>query len=514
MKGMKKHKLFVLLSLASIIALSSVSTYKAHAREVTRAIDVSNEPVTVFAAAGTTVALGWIAKAYEEQTGRKVITHFASSSTLAKQITNGADFDVYISANPGWMDDVQDKGAIQSDSRCDLLTDKLALIAPADASFDCKDHSLKEILLGTRGVIAVGDPSHVPCGMYAKEALISLDCWKSIQDRIIPAVSVRGAQQYVETGRCDWGIVYSAGARQSDKVEIVAVFDDTLHSPIRFSAACAVGSIEGNQFLSYLNQNAAMNIFSKAGFTPGVSKNLPAVQYTSVESAFDVNEWRTLLISLKVATACTLVVAVPGIALGYVLARKSFPGQSLVNAVVCVPMVIPPVVTGFLALQLLGKNSILGNCLHELFGISIAFSWGGAVLVSAIMGFPLLVRSVKIAVEMIDQRYNHAAMTLGSGPIRTFLTITLPLAGPGVLAGLILAFARSLGEFGATATFAGNIPGKTQTLSLAIYNITQVPGAESAAMRMVGISILLSFGAMLGSEVLSRRMKSMLGVAA
>ena len=422
---------------------------------------------------------------------------------------------MYISANPKWMNYVQGTGKINIESRQNLLVDKLALIAPLGSFTDDDNRSIPDILNTTYGSISMGDTTHVPCGIYAQKALTEMNCWGAVQPRIVPGASVRAAQQYVESGQCDLGIVYQSGAAQSDKVQILRTFDGSLHSPINFCVASSVSSEKGGSFIDFLKTPVADRIFVNAGFNIHQTQTSTASSTnTSSAPAFSVNEWQAILISVKVAATCTLVVAAPGVGLGYVLARKSFRGQSLVNALVCVPMVIPPVVTGYLALVYLGKNSFAGKWLDEIFGFSIAFSWLGAVVVSAIMGFPLLVRSVKAAVEMIDQRYNHAANTLGSGPVRTFFTITLPLAGPGVLAGLILAFARSLGEFGATATFAGNIPGKTQTLSLAIYNFTQIPGGESAAMRLVGVSVLLSFAAMLGSELLSKKMKTLLGAAA
>ena len=467
--------------------------------------------VTVFAAAGTMTAMQRIADEYESQTGDNVILNFASSSTLARQIGAGANFDVFISANSRWMNEVQDKNFIESSSRCVLLTDRLALIAPVDSDVSIANATIGEVLTSTSGSIAIGDASYVPCGMYAKEALTNLNCWDSIQDRIVPAASVRTAQQYIESRQCELGVVYHAAATQSDKVKVITVFDETLHLPIQFSAACSTESKIGNTFLGFLNQSVAMKIFSASGFESCIPDALPTAQTISVEPTFEVNTWQTLLISLKVAAACTLVVAAPGVLLGYTLARKSFPGRSIVNAFVLLPMVIPPVVAGYLALILLGKNSFLGHWLYDVFGISIAFSWMGAVVVSAVMGLPLLIRSVKTTVEMIDHRYALAANTLGASPLRTFFTVTIPLAGPGILAGLVLAFARCLGEFGATALFAGNIPGKTQTLSLAIFNFTQIPGAESTVLRFVGISIVLSFGAMLGSEFLNQRMKHLGG---
>ena len=507
---------FLIVLIIATIGLALVSGFKAY--EETPGVLLENEvkSVTVFAAAGTTVAIQRIAEAYEKQTGHHVVTNFASSSTLAKQIAAGADFDVYISANAQWMDFVSEKNLISPDTRTNLLTERLVLIAPKDAAAAIDVNlSISDILMQTDGQISVGDPTHVPVGMYTKEALEAMGSWQAVSERMIPAVSVRAAQLNVETGQCPLGIVYRAGAFQSGKVKILGTFDESLHSPIEFSVASAANSQNGRAFLELLKTPAADTLFTTAGFTTCLPQTVGLLPVdNSPASAYRINEWQAFVISLKVAAACTLVVAAPGIGLGYLLARKSFPGRAVVNSIVCIPMVIPPVVTGYLALLMLGRSSPLGSWLHETWGVSIAFSWIGAVLVSAVMGFPLLVRSVKTAVEMIDQRYHHAANTLGASAVRTFFTITLPLAGPGILAGLILAFARSLGEFGATATFAGNIPGKTQTLSLAIYNFTQIPGAESSAMRLVGISILLSFGAMLGSEMLSHRMKSLLGATA
>lgn len=477
---------------------------------------IEDGTVSVFAATGTITAIQQIATTYEKATGCKVVTNFGSSSALAKQIVAGADFDIYISANSNWMDFVEKKNLIDVETRQDLLGERLALIAPAESTVDCQNQTVEQILLNATGPVAVGDPMHVPAGSYAMEALHAMGCWTSIQEHRIPAPSVRAAQQAVETGQCQLGIVYRAGAAQSQKVKILGLFDETLHTPIRFSVASGANSVHGRELLKFMNGPVAEQIFTTAGFetSSGIDSSLAKKDHTTSSLdvfVFNKNEWQAFLISVKVAAACVLVVAAPGILLGYILASKSFPGRSLLNAFVHLPMVIPPVVTGYLALIFLGKNSILGGFLERVFGISFAFNWLGAVFVAAVMGFPLLVRAVKTAVEMVDPCYRLAAKTLGAGSVRTFLTITLPLAAPGILAGLVLAFARSLGEFGATAVFVGNVPGKTQTLSLAIYNFMQIPGAESSAMRLVIVSVLISFAAMLFSEILLKRMKALSG---
>lgn len=216
-------------------------------------------------------------------------------------------------------------------------------------------------------------------------------------------------------------------------------------------------------------------------------------------------ECSALLISAQVAVACTAVLVVPGILCGWLLARIRFRGKAVVDALLHAPLVMPPVVTGYLLLELLGRRGWIGGWLHDHLGISFAFTWKAAVLASAVMAFPLMVRSVRLAVELVDRRLEMAASTLGAGPARVFATVTLPLALPGVLTGLVLTFARSLGEFGATIVFAGNIQGETRTLPLAIYTCMQIPGGDAPAFRLVLISCLLSLAALITSEWLSRR---------
>lgn len=212
-------------------------------------------------------------------------------------------------------------------------------------------------------------------------------------------------------------------------------------------------------------------------------------------------------LSVKVALGVALVTAVPAVALGWLLARRQFRGKMLVESLVHAPLVIPPVVTGYLLLVLFGRNGWIGRPLAEWFGIRLVFTWQGAVLAAAIVALPLAVRSVRLAVELVDRRLEEAAQTLGYKPIKVFFRITLPLAWPGILGGILLAFSRSLGEFGATITFAGNVEGMTQTLPLAIYSALQVPGEEATAMRLVVCSLVLCFISLLASEWLTRRAK-------
>ena len=211
------------------------------------------------------------------------------------------------------------------------------------------------------------------------------------------------------------------------------------------------------------------------------------------------------MLSLRVAAVSTLVALPFGIAIALLLARGSFWGKSLLDAVVHLPLVLPPVVTGYLLLLSFGRKAPLGAFLADHFGIVFSFRWTGAALACGIMAFPLMVRAIRLSVEAIDRRLEDAAATLGANSGWTFVTVTLPLALPGIIAGMMLAFARALGEFGATITFVSNIPGETQTISAAIYTLIQVPGGDADALKLVVISLVICFAALLASEWLARR---------
>ena len=215
-------------------------------------------------------------------------------------------------------------------------------------------------------------------------------------------------------------------------------------------------------------------------------------------------EWTAVRLSLLVAVTATVASLPFGIAIAWLLARGRFWGKSLVDTLVHLPLILPPVVTGYLLLILFGKRGPIGEFLNDTFGIVFAFRWTGAALACAVMGFPLMVRAIRLSIEAIDTRLESAAGTLGAHPLFVFATITLPLSLPGVIAGAILCFAKSMGEFGATITFVSNIPGETQTLPSAIYTLTQVPGGDSGALRLTAISVVISMTALLGSELLAR----------
>ena len=217
------------------------------------------------------------------------------------------------------------------------------------------------------------------------------------------------------------------------------------------------------------------------------------------------DEWIAIHLSLKIAIVATVVALPFGLAVAWLLARKNFWGKALLDGLVHLPLVLPPVVTGYLLLISFGRRGPIGAFLAEHFGIVFSFRWTGAALACGVMGFPLLVRPIRLAIEAIDRRLEDAAATLGADRPRVFLTVTLPLALPGLIAGMVLCFAKALGEFGATITFVSNIPGETQTISAAIYTFTQIPGGDLAAGRLVLVAIVISLAALVVAEWLARR---------
>ncbi|MEI4194311.1 molybdate ABC transporter permease subunit [Roseovarius sp. E0-M6] len=222
------------------------------------------------------------------------------------------------------------------------------------------------------------------------------------------------------------------------------------------------------------------------------------------------DEWQALILSLKVSFWATVLTLPLALAVAWLLARREFPGKSVLSALVHLPLVLPPVVVGYLLLLTFGRQGAIGGFLEEI-GIVLAFRWTGAALAAGVMGFPLMVRAIRLAFEAVDPRLEAAAETLGAGRAQVFGLITLPLIAPGILAGALLGFAKAMGEFGATITFVANIPGETRTLPSAIYTFLQVPGGEEGAIRLLVLSVVVAVGAVLVSEWLARRVARRIG---
>ncbi|MGI9918319.1 molybdate ABC transporter permease subunit [Vibrio owensii] len=222
-------------------------------------------------------------------------------------------------------------------------------------------------------------------------------------------------------------------------------------------------------------------------------------------------EYQALMLSLKVGAYAVVWLIPLGVALAWLLSRKEFIGKSILDSIIHLPLVLPPVVIGYLLLISLGRQGVLGNWLFEHFGLVFSFNWKGAVIACIVVALPLMVRSVRLSLDNVDPKLEHAASTLGASPLKVFLTITLPLTIPGIITGTMLSFARSLGEFGATISFVSNIPGETQTIPLAMYNFIETPGAEMEAARLCIFSIVLALSTLMISEWLNRKAASRLG---
>ena len=229
--------------------------------------------------------------------------------------------------------------------------------------------------------------------------------------------------------------------------------------------------------------------------------------------ALSPDEWNAVRLSIKVSVWATLVSLPFGILVAHVLARREFFGKSILNGLVHLPLILPPVVTGYLLLLTFGRRGPAGAFLDQCCGIVFSFRWTGAALACGIMAFPLMVRAIRLSIEAVDRKLEAAAGTLGANPAMVFATVTLPLMLPGIVAGMVLAFAKAMGEFGATITFVSNIPGETQTLPSAIYTFTQVPGGETGALRLTLVSIVIAMGALIASEVMARRISRRIAAA-
>src|SRR5581483_2192358 len=258
--------------------------------------------------------------------------------------------------------------------------------------------------------------------------------------------------------------------------------------------------------------NSSARSRRKRSLSDMVSVSWPIRTHSEVVLNLDPQEWTAVALSLRVALVSTAIALPFGIVIATMLARTNFWGKTLVDALVHLPLVLPPVVTGYLLLLTFGRKAPVGSFLADHFGIVFSFRWTGAALACGVMAFPLMVRAIRLSVEAIDRGLEDAAATLGAPPRWRFFTVTLPLALPGVIAGAMLAFARALGEFGATITFVSNIPGETQTISAAIYALTQVPGGDAAALKLVIVAIFISLAALVLSEWLARRASARLHI--
>ncbi len=456
-----------------------------------------DEPLLVLAAASLTDVLPEVARLWAASGGAEVRFSFAATSRLAPLALEGSA-DLLISADREWMDWVVERGGADAAGVVALLGNVLVVVVPADAT--TTPTGLADLARVDRLALA---GESVPAGRYAQAALAAAGVWDAVAPRVVRGESVRSALQWVARGEAGAGIVYRTDVAVQSGVRTAFEIPPGLSPDIVYPAAVLSGAphaARARELLAFLQSAPARARFAAAGFT---LLGTPLSQVAPSGPASPPDPGSALVLSLVVALAATLLGLAPALLLGRVLARRDFPGKTLVTTLVLLPLVLPPVVTGFLLLSLLGSRGALGPAL-AVAGISVPFTLLAPVIAAVVVGFPLYVLSARGAFEAVDPRLEEVAWTLGSRPRATFVRIVLPLALPGIAAGAVLAFARALGEFGATVVLAGNIEGRTRTIPLAVYALLESPSGGGAAWLLAGASVLLSLLALAGYEMLSR----------
>ena len=435
--------------------------------------------------------------------GAPVRFSFDATSRLAPQILRGARADVFISADDEWIRWLEEWDGVDGASIRPVATNQLVFVVPRGTSAPPAD--VRSIVdAGFARIALAGE--NVPAGRYARAALERAGAWNALAPRVIRGGSVRGTLEWVARAEADGGIVYRTDALSEDRVSLAFTFEGEDSLAPSYSGAVTARTEQpenAEAFLAFMGSAEAVALFAAAGFGPArtaaTQRSSPRVDSFSAA----VSPWSAVRLSLIVAFSAVLLGLIPAVATGWMLARRDFFGKSFVSMIVMAPLVIPPVVTGFLLLSVLGRESALGAMLTAI-GLPIPFTLLGATLAALVVGFPLYVMAIRAVFDTVDRRFEEVSWTLGVPKARTFRRISLPLALPGIAAGAVLAFARSLGEFGATVVLAGNMEGETRTIALAVYSLLESPSGRGPTWVLVIASVILSLVALLGFEGLSR----------
>tara|TARA_Y100000588_G_scaffold391000_1_gene498306 strand:+ start:1219 stop:2829 length:1611 start_codon:yes stop_codon:yes gene_type:complete len=459
--------------------------------------------LTVFAASSLQNVLPKIVKIWTEAGGIPVRVSFDATSRLAGQISRGMPADVVIAADEHWMWWLGNKGKLNPKLIGTLATNQLAFVAPL--GFPSPPQRAEDIHSKNLSRIVIAD-ENVPAGRYAKATLEAANLWGALEDQIVRGGSVRGALEWVSRGEADGGFVYQTDAMAEEKVKIAFVFPPEESIRIVYTGAAILGSQrfhEAAMFLKFLESPVAQAVFTRAGFGAPEATTYGPDDTMITKEEFVPDPWSAIQLSLVVALGAMILGLIPAIAVGWTLARYQFFGKSFISMLFMTPLVMPPVVTGFLLLDVLGRQSFLGRTLDAL-GLPVPFTILGAMIAALVVGFPLYVMAIRGAFEMADRRFEEVSWTLGVSRTWTFWRISLPLALPGIVAGAVLTFARALGEFGATIVLAGNLEGETRTIALAVYSLLESPSGQGATWMLVSASVAISLIALLGFESLSR----------
>ena len=474
--------------------------------EAEQATEQTPDALVVLAASSLQDVLPVVARAWGAQGGVPVRFSFDATSRLAPQVLRGAPADVFISADDVWMRWLEERGGVDGPSIRRVATNQLVFVVPTGAPDPPSDPG--SVARSDLARIALAG-ENVPAGRYARAALESVGAWSSVEPRVVRGGSVRGTLEWVARAEADGGIVYRSDALAENRVSLAFAFaGEDFPAPSYSGAVSARTEFReaAEAFLDFMRGAEAVAVLSAAGFGPA-SAGGAVVQATAPASVLDglppLDPWSAVRLSMIVALSAVLLGLVPAVAMGWLLARRDFLGKSFVSMIVMAPLVVPPVVTGFLLLSVLGRESALGGLLAAM-GLRIPFTLLGATLAALVVGFPLYVMAIRAVFDTVDRRFEEVSWTLGVPKAPTFRRISLPLALPGIAAGAVLAFARALGEFGATVVLAGNMEGETRTIALAVYSLLESPSGQGATWMLVIASVMLSLGALLGFEGLTR----------
>jgi molybdate transport system permease protein len=464
------------------------------------------EPVVVYAETSLSDVLGEAAEIWTRSSGISIVFQFGVSSRLAMQTMPGSPVDLFISSDVLWMNFVEERDRLDPTTRTDIASNRLVLVIPADQPVSKYDLSLgwspdRFVLASTTD----------PAGRSAEEALRETGIWTQVENRVVRAEGVRKVLDWVSRGEVEAGVVYRSDALVEPQVKTAYTFPRETHPPIRYIAAVPSFSdrrASAASFLEFLHKGEGQELFEKHGFSIPDPDHASGRRPPPTPALPEVLP--TLLLSLLVGLLAILLISFPAIGTAWVLARFEFAGKSVFSALVMSPLILPPAVTGYALLACFSHDGVLGRILNNQ-GVQVPFGIFGAVLAAATVSFPLFVWISRRAFECVDPAQEEVAASLGLDDVKVFRVVTLPLAAPGILAAAGVAYARALGEFGATLVLAGNIPGSTQTLSLAIYGLMEAPAGRQRVMVLVAISVVLCVVSMAGVEVLFRRQRERMG---
>ena len=467
----------------------------------------SDSVLLVLAAASLADVLPRIGDEWERLGGTPLVFSFDATSRLAVQASQSGSGDIFFSADPQWIRWLEEQGTVSLGSAVHFAANELVIAVSQDVSVPVDP----DMLLGFDRIALAGE--NVPAGKYARTALEQAGAWSELEEHVVRGGSVRGALEWIARGEVPAGIVYRTDAEAAPSVSIAFVFEGPEYPQAQYWGV-PLGSTAYEEsatgFVNFVLGDAGQSFLREAGFSPPQSfvpdgeEEGHVVGDTGDDLVASISS--AVRLSLIVAFLATLVGLVPAVGLGWVLARRDFRGKTVLSTIVTAPLVIPPVVTGFLLLSVLGASTPLGGLIASL-GFPVPFTILGASIAALVVGLPLYVISVRGAFEAVDPMYEELSWTLGSSPWKTFFRVSLPLALPGIAAGAVLAFARSLGEFGATVVLAGNVEGSTRTIALAVYTLLESPTGRETVWVLVGASVMISLIALLGFEALSRRQK-------